>query len=120
MMSANRMHGAAGITRIVDDILGLAPTRTLKRHVTGLEASSTARFRADPAPARFAASRSSTTPPKPGAGSAASSPASGPAATVPMALHRHHPRPRQRPFPLPAPLLPARPGGKSHRGLETH
>ena len=29
-------------------ILGLAPTRTLKCHVTGLEASSTARFKADP------------------------------------------------------------------------
>jgi hypothetical protein len=32
----------------LDYILGLAPTRTLKRHVTGIEASSTARFRADP------------------------------------------------------------------------
>jgi hypothetical protein len=32
----------------LDYILGLAPSRTLKRHVTGIEASSTARFEADP------------------------------------------------------------------------
>ncbi len=31
----------------LDYVLGLAPTRTPKRHVTGIEASSTARFKAD-------------------------------------------------------------------------
>ena len=63
----------------VDFILGLAPTTTLRRHVTGLEASTAARFEAAPTRARSAASRNSTTPPA-GAGSSASSPASRPAA----------------------------------------
>jgi hypothetical protein len=32
----------------IDYIFGLSPTRTLKRHITGLEASTAARFKADP------------------------------------------------------------------------
>jgi hypothetical protein len=32
----------------IDYVLGLSPTSTLKRHVTGLEASTAARFKADP------------------------------------------------------------------------
>ena len=35
-------------TQGVDYILGLAPTRTLRRHITGLEESTAARFEADP------------------------------------------------------------------------
>src|SRR5512132_265897 len=33
-------------------------------------------------------------------------------------LHRHQPRPRQQPVTVPAPLLPTRPGGEPHQGLE--
>jgi hypothetical protein len=68
----------------LDYVLGLAPTRILKRHVTGLEERPPAVSRPRRPRARFAASRSSTTPPKPGAGSAASSPASRPLPTAPI------------------------------------
>src|SRR5512147_2772770 len=69
----------------IDYVFGLAPTRTLKRHVGALEASTLARFKADPSGGKvrrfkefFDAAHT------PGAGSAASSPASRPAATAPI------------------------------------
>ena len=45
-----RLPGSARLVRgnSVDYILGIAPTNTLKRHVVSLEASTAARFKADP------------------------------------------------------------------------
>ena len=101
-----------------DYILGLAPTSTLKRHVGGLERAPRPDSRPTRAEARCAVSRSSLTPPAAGAGSPDRRPRRGRQRRHRYPLHRHQPRPRQRTFPLPGPLLPARPGGKSHQGLE--
>jgi hypothetical protein len=59
-----------------DFVLGVAPTSTLRRHITDLETSTKARFEAAPVMARPAVSSRSTTAPEAGAASNVSSPAS--------------------------------------------
>src|SRR5512133_1337997 len=68
-------------TNSLDYVFGLAPTSTLRRHITGLEESTAARFKAAPTAGKVR--RFKEFFPRPGAGSAASSPASRPAATAP-------------------------------------
>ena len=87
---------------------GLAPTSTLKRHVGGLEASTSARFKADPTAAKVRRSRNSVTPPAAGApGSAVFVPASRPAATAPTRFIVTD-LGTASPMAVPGPLLPAR------------
>ncbi len=69
----------------VDFILGLAPTTTLRRHVAGLETSTTARFEAAASGGKVRRFKEFVDAAKIGAGSSASSPGSRPAPKAPIA-----------------------------------
>ena len=103
----------------LDYVFGLAPTRTLKRHVIGLEDSTSGRFRAAGrrgSPLQGVLRRRQNLEPGP----PHHRPRRGRQRRHRYPLRRHQPRPRQRRIAVSGSLLPARPSGKPHQGLETH